>query len=199
LKDVKPVYPKAAIDAGIQGVQILEITIDPAGVVVDARALRGQRVLLGPAIDAVMQWKFTPWDGPERRLMTVTVNFTLDGGPPRDAGTPSAPLGMATPTPASWPPEAIRVGGSVKPPNRLVDVKPVYPKDAQDARVQGVVIFEILIGPDGKVKDARVLRSIPMLDKAAEEAVRQWEFTPTLLNGNAVSIIMTVTVNFTLS
>ena len=199
--DVKPIYPKEAVEARIQGVQILEITIDPAGNVIGARALRGQRVLVGPAIDAVLQWKFTPWDGPERRLMTVTVNFTLADGPGpglpvRDA--PAGGAGMVSPTPASWPADATRVGGNIKPPNRLVDAKPVYPKEAQDARVQGVVIFELLVGPDGKVKDTRVLRSIPMLDKAAEEAVRQWEFTPTLLNGNAISIIMTVTVNFTL-
>ncbi len=64
--------------------------------------------------------------------------------------------------------------------------------------MQGVVICEVLIGPDGKVADARVLRSIPLLDQAAIDAVRQWEFTPTQVNGNPVSIIMTVTVNFTL-
>jgi hypothetical protein len=51
---------------------------------------------------------------------------------------------------------------------------------------------------DGKVADAKVLRSIPLLDSAALDAVRQWEFTPTLLNGVPVPVIMTVTVNFTL-
>jgi len=59
----------------------------------------------------------------------------------------------------------------------------VYPSIAQSARVQGVVIVEATIGPDGKVSDARVLRSIPLLDQAALDAVRQWVFTPTLLNG----------------
>ena len=78
------------------------------------------------------------------------------------------------------------------------DVSPVYPPIAQSARVQGIVIIEATIGPNGKVTDARVLRSIPLLDQAALEAVRQWEFTPTLLNGVPVPVIMTVTVNFTL-
>jgi len=105
---------------------------------------------------------------------------------------------MVAPLPAQWPPDAIRVGGNVRPPNRIVDVKPVYPDVAQKARVQGVVIFDVLIGPDGKVKDARILRSIPLLDRAAYDAVLQWEFTPTLLNGNPISIVMTCTVNFTL-
>ena len=74
----------------------------------------------------------------------------------------------------------------------------MYPSIAQSARVQGVVIVEATIGPDGRVAEARVLRSIPLLDQAALDAVKQWVFTPTLLNGTAVPVIMTVTVNFTL-
>ena len=109
-------------------------------------------------------------------------------------GLPEAP-----PPPPPPPPAApVRVGGNIKPPNKIKNVPPVYPPIAQSARVQGVVIIEATIGPDGKVKDARVLRSIPLLDQAALDAVRQWEFTPTLLNGVPVPVIMTVTVNFTL-
>ena len=77
-------------------------------------------------------------------------------------------------------------------------MQPVYPLIAQSARVQGVVIIEATIDPDGKVADTRVLRSIPLLDQAALDAVRKWEYEPTLLNGVAVPVIMTVTVNFTL-
>ena len=58
--------------------------------------------------------------------------------------------------------------------------------------------MEAVIGEDGRVRDTRVLRSIPLLDEAALGAVRQWEYTPTLLNGAPVPIIMTVTVQFTL-
>jgi len=90
------------------------------------------------------------------------------------------------------------VGGNIKPPTKTKDVRPVYPAIAQSARVQGVVIVEATIGPDGHVAEAKVLRSIPLLDAAALDAVRQWQFTPTLLNGQAVPVIMTVTVNFTL-
>jgi protein TonB len=61
------------------------------------------------------------------------------------------------------------------------------------------VIIEATIGPDGRVQDTRLLRSIPLLDQAAIDAVTQWEFTPTLLNGQPVPVIMTVTVQFTLS
>jgi periplasmic protein TonB len=58
------------------------------------------------------------------------------------------------------------------------------------------VILEITIGPDGRVSDAKVLRSIPLLDAAALDAVRKWRYEPTLLNGAPVPVIMTVTVNF---
>jgi protein TonB len=77
-------------------------------------------------------------------------------------------------------------------------VRPVYPPEAKAARISGVVILEATIGVDGRVSDARVLRSIPALDQPAIDAVMQWEFTPTDLNGQPVPVIMTVTVNFTL-
>ena len=92
----------------------------------------------------------------------------------------------------------MRVGGNIKTPTKVKDVKPVYPPIAQSARVQGVVIIEATIGADGGVQNARVLRSIPLLDAAALDAVKQWQFTPTLLNGVPVPVIMTVTVQFTL-
>jgi protein TonB len=78
-------------------------------------------------------------------------------------------------------------------------VAPRYPAIAQSSRVEGVVILEAVIAEDGSVQDVRVLRSKPLLDDAAVEAVRQWRFTPTLLGGQPVPVVMTVTVSFTLS
>jgi protein TonB len=91
---------------------------------------------------------------------------------------------------------AIRVGGGIRAPKKIRDVLPVYPDDARQARIQGVVILEITVAADGSVADARVLRSISLLDAAAVAAARQWQYEPTLLNGVAVPVIMTVTVNF---
>src|SRR5213592_2353730 len=109
-------------------------------------------------------------------------------------------LAEAPPPPPPPPPPAapVRVGGNIKTPTKTRDVKPTYPAIAQSARVQGVVIIEATIGPTGLVQEAKVLRSIPLLDAAALDAVKQWVFTPTLLNGVPVPVIMTVTVNFTL-
>ena len=91
---------------------------------------------------------------------------------------------------------AVRIGGQIKPPTKIKDVKPVYPAIAKSARVAGVVTIEATIGPDGTVIDAKVVRSIPLLDQAALDAVRQWEYTPTLLNGVPVPVLVTVTINF---
>jgi protein TonB len=92
---------------------------------------------------------------------------------------------------------AVRVGGKISAPIKIQDVKPVYPAMAQSAHVAGAVIIEATIGLDGKVIDAKVLRSIPLLDEAALDAVRQWVYTPTLLNGKPVPVVVTVTINFT--
>jgi TonB family protein len=94
--------------------------------------------------------------------------------------------------------EPVRVGGNIRTPTKVRDVPPIYPPEAQMARVQGVVILEATIAVDGRVSDAKVLRSIPLLDQPALDAVRSWEFTPTYLNGVPVPVIMTVTVNFSL-
>lgn len=92
----------------------------------------------------------------------------------------------------------LRVGAGVKAPRKIKDVKPIYPAGALADQVHGLVIIEATIGIDGKVKDARVLRSIPLLDRAALDAVRQWEYVPTIVNGAPVSVIMTVIVSFAL-
>jgi protein TonB len=100
--------------------------------------------------------------------------------------------------PPPQPPSPVRVGGNIRPPQKVTEVAPVYPAIARAARVEGVVILEAVIGEDGAVRDVRVLRSIPLLDAAAVEAVRQWRFTPTLLNGEPVPVVMTITVSFKL-
>jgi TonB family protein len=92
----------------------------------------------------------------------------------------------------------VRVGAGATAPARTRSVNPVYPPEAQEARVQGVVILDVAIAEDGLVVHACVLRSIPLLDQAALDAVRQWEFEPPLVDGAPHPIAMTVTVNFTL-
>jgi len=81
---------------------------------------------------------------------------------------------------------------------KVVDVAPIYSAIARAAHVRGVVILEAVLNTQGAVQSVRVLRSIPLLDQAAVDAVQQWRYTPGLLNGRAVPVVMTVTVNFRL-
>ena len=121
------------------------------------------------------------------------------GGLPNGVGSigvVTGPSGPPAPPPPAGP---LRVGGRVKEPSKVRHVAPVYPVIAQQVRVQGTVIVEAIIGTDGRVREARVVGSRPLLDEAALAAVRQWVFTPTLLNGVPVPVIMTVTVNFRLN
>lgn len=109
--------------------------------------------------------------------------------------------GLAVQPEAPPPPPPVtpvRVSSGLRPPAKVKDVMPVYPDIAMRARVSGLVVLEATIDAEGRVTSVRVLRSVPMLDQAAVDAVRQWEFTPTRLNGVAVPVVMTVTVNFTL-
>jgi protein TonB len=133
------------------------------------------------------------------------IDFDVPGGDPT-AG-PFVPGGVGgggdTLTPPPLPPTPvapktpIRVS-ALQAPRKIKDVAPRYPAIAQASRVEGVVILEAVISEDGSVQDVRVLRSKALLDDAAVEAVRQWRFTPTLLGGQPVPVVMTVTVSFTL-
>lgn len=90
----------------------------------------------------------------------------------------------------------VRLTAKTKPPKKVKDVKPVYPAEAKKAGLKGTVVLEITVDKDGKVEDTKVLRSAEGFDQAAIDAVKQWEFEPTVLEGKAVPVIMTVTVNF---
>lgn len=129
------------------------------------------------------------------RLNTVPVNGAVVSGdafgaPIHDEVPPPPPPAVSTPP--------IHVGGAVSQPRRTHYVVPQYPAIAREAHVSGIVILDAVIAEDGSVRDVHVLRSIPLLDEAASDAVRQWRFTPTLLNGQPVPVVMTVTVAFDL-
>lgn len=98
-------------------------------------------------------------------------------------------------------PTPIKVGGNVRPPRKVKDVRPVYPVTMREAGREGVVPIEAIIGRDGAVHSVRVLSAQihPDFALAAADAVRQWRFEPTLLNGAPVEVVMTVSVEFSLA
>ena len=171
-----------------------------------------------PPLEPVRPTTLARTSGPE--TSTVTRNTNAPTTPGENIGEevlgPPLPPGIGNPGPpgefvgdVGSTSSAVRIpdvpvvsdkpihpGGLVKYPEKVRDVRPVYPKLALDGKVEGRVIIEAIIGVDGHVKDARILRSIPLLDRAALDAVQQWRFTPTLLNGVPVPVIITVTVDF---
>jgi periplasmic protein TonB len=122
------------------------------------------------------------------------------GGAPPGVGdviglTPSIPA----PLPDPPRPTTVRVAQLPEPPRKIVDARPAYPDIARRARVEGTVILESVLDTSGNVTELRVVRSVPLLDQAALDAVRQWKYTPTIYGGRPVSVLMTITIRFTLN
>jgi len=114
------------------------------------------------------------------------------GGIPADLPPPPPP---APPPPPRGP---VRVGGEIKPPKLLYRVEPVYPPLAVAAVIQGTVILEALVDEEGVVRDVKVLRSMSVLDRAAIDAVKQWRYSPVILNGRPEKFLLTVVLTFSL-
>lgn len=94
----------------------------------------------------------------------------------------------------------VRIGGNIRPPRKIEDVRPIYPQAMREAGLEGFVPLGAVIDTEGRVSSVRLIGSHahPELARAAVDAVRQWRFTPTLLNGEAVEVFMNVTVRFSL-
>jgi protein TonB len=116
-------------------------------------------------------------------------------------------VGSAAPPPPPPPvkveapkaPTRIRVGGNVQAANLIRKITPVYPALAKQARIQGQVRFTAIISKDGSIQNLQLVSGHPLLVPAAQDAVRQWLYRPTLLNGEPVEVVTQIDVNFTLS
>jgi TonB family protein len=118
-------------------------------------------------------------------LGSITETMTLSG-----KGPAVAPL---------LSPRRIKVGGNVQAANQLQAPKPIYPASAESAGIQGTVLLRAIVSTDGSIMGLTVLSSPdPLLADAAMEAVRQWRYQPTLLNGQPVEVVTTISVNFRL-
>jgi len=174
----------------------------------------GPDVFLNAAVDALRQWVYEPpADAPIS--FGVTLLFTPGsetrllayGGPGVEAGATApatAEFLASQPPPPPWVREGttlanpVHIGGAIQATVKIYDVRPVYPAIAQSAKVTGVVNVEAIIGPEGRIDQVRVVKSVPLLDQAAMDAVKEWRFTPTVVNGVAVPVIITAMLSFTL-
>lgn len=179
---VNPVYPEAARKSGLQGVVILQARTDTQGKVKDVMVLRSVSGLDQAAIDAVKQWVYEPLviDGTAREaVFTTTIAFKLNGEKKEGGATPVAAKDEVQP--------------------KLVSkVNPVYPEAARKAGIQGIVLIEATISKTGDVVAVKVLKSVPELDQAAIDAVKQWKYEPVVIEGKPVGIVFTVTIKFAL-
>jgi periplasmic protein TonB len=109
-------------------------------------------------------------------------------------GLPEAPPPPPPPPVQRGP---VRIGGQIKTPALVKRVEPSYPPIAVSAHLEGVVILEAIVDRDGSVSEVKVLRSLhPLLDREAEMAVKQWRYSPLVLNGTTERFILTVTLSF---
>ncbi|HYI08501.1 MAG TPA: energy transducer TonB, partial [Thermoanaerobaculia bacterium] len=123
------------------------------------------------------------------------IGGTGTGTEGEGTGGNEAPVAPPPPPPTG----PLRVGGDVKAPTILERPEPKYTEAARKARVTGIVVVEAIIGKDGRVQDVKVVKPLPMgLAEEAEAAVRRWRFKPGTLNGQPVTTIFNLTVNFKL-
>lgn len=265
LHSVPPKYPRAAREKHIEGAVVLEVHIDAEGHVSDAKVVSGPEELRSAALEAILQWHYSPQAMTLPAVTQVTMNFKLplQGAPHSKPGmelpadwhgtlksiqvdglTPAARDELLQRLPVhegdtvdadimvsltktvrdfdehlhvwlspdephtlriSLAPAAgpgaprIRVGGNVQQAKLVIKVNPVYPPEAKAEGIQGKVVLQAILAKDGTVANLVVLSGDPMLAAASLEAVRQWQYQTTLLNGDPVEVVTQIDVNFTLT
>jgi len=180
---LEPEYPQAAKQMHAQGTVVLSALIGKDGRVQDLQVVSGHPLLCQAAKAAVWKWRYRPTlinGEPVEVKTTIDINFTL---PPSENGETSA---------------RIQVGSVLSGDNLIFSVRPVYPPEAKQAGIQGVVQLSATIGKDGKVENLTPVSGPPLLVQAALDAVKQWVYKPTMLNGEPVEVKTIIDVNFTL-
>jgi len=211
VKNVAPVYPELARKSRIQATVVLRAEIGKSGKVENLQLISGHPMLAPAAIGAVKQWEYQPYllNGEAVEVETeVSVNFTLaenspaqgvvgdmPGGNPDAGGLAPRDLGREI---APGVPQRVRVSQGVMASLVLQKVPPVYPQDAKDQRIQGMVLMRVMIDKQGAISNIQLISGHPLLAPAAIDAVKQWQYRPYLLNGNPVEVETQVQVIFTL-
>ncbi len=188
----EPKYPPIALAAHVQGAVTLHALIGKDGAVEMVNVLSGPEMLRQVATDAAWSWKYKPYvlnGAPVEVETTITMNFTLTGD-----GLKRETRGQY----AKWQ-DMTRVSGGVMVGQRIAGDEPQYPQIARAAHVQGEVVLHAVISKEGKVAELGVVSGPEMLRQAAEDAVSGWVYKPYMLQGSAVAVETTITVNFTMN
>jgi TonB family protein len=188
VKKVDPEYPPLARQARISGIVRLRATIAADGSIKNIQVASGHPLLVPPTLNAVKQWVFQGTGSDVTTLLEIP--FVMSPGDISSA--------QAAPEVRPATPSLIRVGANVQVAKLLQKVDPIYPSAARSEGIEGNVTLKISIAEDGQVDAAEPVEGNPVLAAAAQEAVRQWRYQPTLLNGQPVRVETTVIVPFQL-
>lgn len=195
IKTVKADYPVEAGVKGIHGKVMIRVVVTEKGDVDTVEVISGDPVLAKPATDAARKWKFKPFiknGKPVRAATTIPFDFALDASLTHDESKTGPPKDSETPVPR------VRISNQLSGGRLVHKVNPVYPAEAREKHVQGTVLFQAVIGRDGKIKELNVTSGPVELVPAAYKAVKEWRYQPYELKGSPVEVETLIMVNFTL-
>ena len=205
LKIEKAVYPMEAREKQLQGQVWVRMSVTEAGDVKGVELVSGDPILAKAALEAAKKWKFKPFIKNGKPVpVSAKVPFDFAFSDELSKFKVIEPQGSQTPG-TEQNPASGDVSQPVKIPSGLSAgllihrVNPVYPVEARQARIQGVVILQAEISTEGRITNLRLISGPPELAKAAIGAVQQWRYKPYMLMGKPVAVQTQVQVNFTLS
>lgn len=203
IRHVTPVYPAAAKEQHVEGTLLLHAIIGKDGTLQNLVYVSGPPILMSSAMDAVKQWQYKPTllnGEPVEVDTTISVVYTLGGKSLTDLAESAPPSGSDTSSSDAFArlPGRTRVGANVAAAQLIHQVAPIYPPIAKTAHISGTVVLHALIAKDGTIDQLQVVSGPPLLLQSTMDAVRQWVYKPTLVNGDPVEVDTTVSVVYTL-
>jgi TonB family protein len=174
MKSVSPEYPWGALRAKVTGAVIVEAVVGVDGRITSTRILKSIPALDQAAADAVKNWVYEPLlvdSKPRPRVITVAIDFSVSRRSVKANLTPAKPIRQ---------------------------VSPVYPEEARKSNIEGIVVLGFTVGDDGRVKEVTVLGSVPGLDQAAIDAIKEWQYAGALYRGKPISYSTTTFIKFSL-
>lgn len=195
-------YPEAAMEAKIGGPVMVEVIPDPEGKVDRVQILSGPAELRKDVIKAMLTWRFPAQVGLKPRQIEIRFDPNQESADRFQRGLPASKRESALPAavqaiqPGSPVPQRIRGDAKTQAAKLISKVDPVYPPLAKVGHFQGVVRFNAIISKEGRVENIQIISGHPLLVEAAQNSVKQWTYSPTLVNGTAVEVVTQIEVEF---
>jgi len=189
VRSVKPQYPGESYAQGIRGPVVVRVIVSGAGDVEKAEVISGDPALSQAATDAAMQWKFKPLTQngqPVKAATRISVDFAVPGTADESAKITTAADGTKRAVVPTGVSQGWLIRGGI----------PDYPPIALSHQIDGVVVLQVTIDTQGKIKDLKLISGPEMFVRAAMDAVWQWRYTPYMLGGKPIEVETQVVVNF---